>query len=132
MQKKSKSILITDVEGIKVDFVNYQYQLIENPLEIDGIRMLSKKDIAAMKLNAIAGRGSKKVFIDLFFLLDEFSLEEMLDFYLKKYSDGSEFIVLKSLSYFEEANSQPQPLMYKNFNWETCKQKIIEEVVKLE
>ncbi len=65
----SKNILITDVAGIKVDFVNYQYQLIEKPLEIDGIRMLSKQDISAMKLNAIAGRGSKKDFIDLYFLL---------------------------------------------------------------
>ncbi len=56
----------------------------------------------------------------------------MLDFYLKKYFDGSEFMVLKSLSYFEEANQQPIPKMFKDFNWETCKQKIIEEVLKLE
>jgi hypothetical protein len=45
--------------------------------------MLSIKDIAAMKLNAIAGRGSKKDFIDLYFLLNEFSLEEILSFYEK-------------------------------------------------
>ncbi len=131
VSKSSKNILITDVSGIKVDFVNYQYQLIEKPLEIEGIRMLSTKDIAAMKLNAIAGRGSKKDFIDLYFLLNEFSLKQMLDFYLQKYHDGSEFMVLKSLSYFEEANEQPQPKMFLNFNWETCKQKIIEEVIKL-
>jgi hypothetical protein len=132
VSKSSKNILITDVEGIKVDFVNYQYDLIEKPLEINGIRLVSKKDIAAMKLNAIAGRGSKKDFIDLYFLLNEFSLKQMLDFYNKKYFDGSEFMVLKSLSYFEEANEQPLPQMMKTtFNWETCKQKIIEEVLKL-
>lgn len=132
VSKNSKNILITDVEGVKVDFVNYQYDLIEKPLEINGIRLVSKKDIAAMKLNAIAGRGSKKDFIDLYFLLNEFSLKQMLDFYNKKYFDGSEFMVLKSLSYFEEANEQPLPQMMKTtFNWETCKQKIIEEVLKL-
>jgi predicted nucleotidyltransferase component of viral defense system len=133
VQKSSKNILITDVAGIKVDFVNYQYDLIEKSLEIEGVRMVSKEDIAAMKLNAIAGRGSKKDFIDLYFLLNEFSLKQMLDFYLKKYFDGSEFMVLKSLSYFEEANEQPLPQMMKTtFNWETCKQKIITEVLKLE
>jgi predicted nucleotidyltransferase component of viral defense system len=132
VQKSSKNILITDVDGIKVDFVNYQYQLIENPIEIDGIRMLSKKDIAAMKLNAIAGRGSKKDFIDLYFLLNDFTLQQMLGFYNEKYFDGSEFMVLKSLYYFEEADSEPQPKMFKDFNWETCKQKIITEVLKLQ
>lgn len=132
VSKNSKNILITDVEGVKVDFVNYQYDLIEKPLEINGIRLVSKKNIAAMKLNAIAGRGSKKDFIDLYFLLNEFSSKQMLDFYNKKYFDGSEFMVLKSLSYFEEANEQPLPQMMKTtFNWETCKQKIIEEVLKL-
>jgi len=45
--------------------------------------MVSKEDIAAMKLNVIAGRGSKKDFIDLDFLLNEFSLRQILDFYLK-------------------------------------------------
>ena len=124
--------MITDVAGIKVDFVNYQFNLIEKLLEIEGVRMLSKQDIAAMKLNAIAGRGSKKDFIDLYFLLNEFSLEEILFFYEKKYFDGSIFMVQKSLTYFEDANFQLQPKMFKDFNWETCKQKIIEKVLKLE
>jgi hypothetical protein len=131
VSKSSKNILITLVDDIKVDFVNYRYPLLEKPIVIDGIRMLSTKDIAAMKLNAIAGRGSKKDFIDLYYLLNEFSLREMLDFYNQKYLDGSEFMVYKSLSYFEEANIQPQPIVFIDFNWETCKQKIIEEVLKL-
>jgi predicted nucleotidyltransferase component of viral defense system len=129
--QSSKNILITDINGLKVDFVNYKYPLLDESLEIDGVRMLSKKDIAAMKLSAIAGRGSKKDFIDLYFLLEDFTLREMLDFYLAKYLDGSEFMVVKSLSYFEEANEQPEPKMFLDFNWETCKQKIIEEVLKL-
>jgi hypothetical protein len=39
---------------------------------------------------------------------------------------------LNLLSYFEEADSQPQPQIFLDFNWETCKQKIIDEVLKLE
>jgi len=130
--QSTKNILITKINDVKVDFVNYKYPLLAECLFVENIRMLSTKDIAAMKLNAIAGRGSKKDFIDLYFLLNEFSLDEILSFYEKKYHDGSVFMVQKSLTYFEDANSQLQPQMVKDFNWETCKQKIIEEVLKLE
>lgn len=67
----------------------------------------------------------------MYFLLNEFSLEEILLFYEKKYNDGSIFRVQKNLTYFEDADSQLQPKMFKDFNWEICKQKIITEVVKL-
>jgi hypothetical protein len=40
-------------------------------------------------------------------------------------------MVYKSLTYFLEADLQPQPKMFSNFNWEDCKQKIVEEVLKL-
>ena len=123
--------MITKINEVKVDFVNYKYPLLSECLFIENIRMLSVKDIAGMKLNAIAGRGSKKDFIDLYFLLNEFSLEDILSFYEKKYKDGSVFMVQKSLTYFEDADAQQQPKMFKDFNWETCKQKIIEEVLKL-
>ena len=49
--KRSKNILITSVNGVKVDFVNYQYPLLKKHLIVDGIRMASKEDIAAMKCN---------------------------------------------------------------------------------
>jgi len=129
--QSSKNILITKINDIKVDFVNYKYPLLNDYLVVDNIRMLSMKDIAAMKLNAIAGRGSKKDFVDLFFLLEEFSMEEILQFYKQKYADGSLFMVQKSLTYFEDANPQLEPKMFKNFDWEICKQKILEEVSKL-
>jgi hypothetical protein len=81
---QSQKILIYTVNGIKVDFVDYQYDLIEPINIIDGIRILSKKDIAAIKLNAIAGRGSKKDFFDIVQLLKTFTLTEMLSFYTTK------------------------------------------------
>lgn len=129
--QSTKNILITKINDVKVDFVNYKYPLLLEHLVIENIRMLSMKDIAAMKLNAIAGRGSKKDFIDLFFLLDKFSMKDILSFYEKKYKDGSLFMVQKSLTYFDDADPQQQPKMFKDFNWETCKQKIINEVLKL-
>ena len=129
--QSTKNILITKINEIKVDFVSYKYPLLNECLVIEDIRMLSTKDIAAMKLSAIAGRGSKKDFIDLYFLLNEFTLKEILSFYTQKYNDGSSFMVQKSLTYFDDADLQLQPIMYKDFDWDLCKQKIISEVLKL-
>lgn len=128
--QSSKNILILKVDAVKIDFVNNQHPLLEDILIIDGVRLFSKKDIAAMKLNAILGRGSKKDFIDLYFLLQEFSLKEMIAFYNQKYADGSEFLVLKSLTYFDDADLQPEPVMYADFDWELCKEKITSEFNK--
>lgn len=129
--KKSKNIIILSMDGIKVDFVNYKYPLLEELIIEENIRLVSDKDIAAMKLNAIAGRGSRKDFIDLYFLLKKYSLKELLDFYKKKYLDGSEFMVLKSLTYFEDAENEEIPIMFEPIDWNKIKQTIIAEEQKL-
>jgi hypothetical protein len=87
--------------------------------------MISQPDIAAMKLNAIAGRGSRKDFIDLYFLLRSYSISEMMEFYQRKYPDGSAFLVLKSLSYFDDAEADVQPRMLANVEWRDIKNKIL-------
>lgn len=129
--KKSKNILVYVVNGIKVDFVNYSYPLLENIKTIDSIRLVSQKDIGAMKLNAISGRGSKKDFIDLYFLLKTYSLSELFKFYAEKYKDGSEFLVLKSLSYFEDADPEAMPVMTEYIKWEKVKHFIMLETAKM-
>lgn len=132
IKSQSKNIFITTINGIKVDFVNYKYPLLEPFIFSNQIRLVSKKDIAAMKLNAIVGRGSKKDFIDLFFLMQEYSLPDMMGFFIQKYNEGSLFLLNKSLTYFEEADMQPNPIVYdKHFNWDKCKQKILDEALKL-
>jgi hypothetical protein len=126
--KKSQNIHIYIVNGIKVDLVNYSYPWIKPIITKDTIRLGSKPDIAAMKLAAVAGRGSKKDFIDIYFLLKEFSLSELLAFYNQKYSDGSSFMVLKSLTYFNDADDDPNPVMLIPTNWEQVKIIIAKEV----
>ncbi|MCO5231593.1 MAG: nucleotidyl transferase AbiEii/AbiGii toxin family protein [Chitinophagales bacterium] len=129
--KHSKNIFITSINNIKVDFVNYKYPLLDNIVIQNGIRMYSKRDIAAMKINAISGRGSKKDFIDLYFLLQEFSLFDMMNFYKQKYQDGSEFLAIKSLAYFSDADLEVEPKMFKPFDWGNCKEFILSETRKL-
>ncbi len=77
-----------------------------------------------MKLNAITGRGSKKDFVDLYFLLKKFTLDEMIGFYNEKYFDGSEFLVKKSLAYFDDADKEQMPIMNTDIDWEEIKSTI--------
>jgi hypothetical protein len=85
------------------------------------------KDIAAMKLEAIAGRGSKKDFVDMFFLLQQFSLEEIFSFHTQKYGTGLSnlYHLMKSLVYFADAEEEAMPLMIRPLKWDKAKQHII-------
>ena len=131
--KLSTNIRIFDINGIKVDIVNYSiYPWLEDSVEEDGLRLASPKDIAAMKINAIEGRGSKKDFIDIYFLLQHFSLEEILDFYAKKYPNFSIYRALMSLTYFVDAEKFEMPTIFVDFDWEQCKSFILSEVKEYE
>ena len=129
--KESKNINIYLINGVKVDIVNYKYSWIDSPVREEGVTLAGIKDIAAMKIAAIVGRGTKKDFIDLFFLLKQFSLREILDLYLQKYPDGSIFISMKSLSYFEDAEPDPMPMMFDEVSWETVKQSVRDAIASL-
>ena len=120
----TKRIKTYFLNGVKVDVVNYDYKWIDDVVEGGGLRLASPKDIAAMKVNAVMGRGTKKDFIDVYFLLQHYSFDELIKFYLQKYTDGSEYRALLSMSYFADADPQPMPYMYQQVDWETIKNEI--------
>ena len=129
--QESKFIFQYIVDGVKVDFVNYPYPWISPKFEEYALVLASPKDIAAMKLSAITNRGTKKDFIDLYELLEHFTLEQMFGFYREKYTDAIPFMTLKSLTWFEDAEDDPMPFMLKNYSWDDVKEKIITEVNRL-
>ena len=112
--KESKNIHVYQLNGVKLDIVSYKYPWIKSPFIEDNIRLATLEDIAAMKISAIIGRGTKKDFIDVAFLLENFSLKEILGFYENKYSESSLFMAIKSLTYFDDAENEPMPYMLKN------------------
>jgi predicted nucleotidyltransferase component of viral defense system len=124
----SKTIRVYNIRGVKVDVVNYAYPWIDEPVKEDGLILASPKDIAAMKVNAVIGRGTKKDFIDIFFLLQHYSFENLMDFYLKKYTDGSEYRAMLSMTYFGDADLQPMPYMLEDVSWERIKENISKAV----
>ena len=117
------------INGIKVDLIDYsRYEWLEAPIVEDDIRLASQKDIAAMKVNAIEGRGSRKDFVDMYFLLQHYTLDEIIGFYKLKYPEHSEYRAMLSLTYFEDAEAQPMPHMFDGTQWEAIKHHILKAV----
>lgn len=126
---RTKMIVQTIVNQVKVDFVDYsRYAWIDEPVQGDGFILASDKDIAAMKVNAIIGRGTRKDFIDLYVLLQHYSLAEIMEFYKRKYPEFSEYRALLSMTYFEDAEMQDMPKMFIDTSWENMKSTIIQAV----
>ena len=124
----TKRIKAYYLNNIKVDLVNYDYKWIDEPVISDGLRLASPKDIAAMKVNAVMGRGTKKDFVDVYFLLQHYSFDDIIQFYLQKYTDGSEYRALLSMTYFGDADPQPMPYMFQQVDWETIRDDIKRQV----
>ncbi len=118
---EARNILNVVIDGVEVDIIRHNYPLLEEIEIIDGLRLISKKDIAAMKLSAIARRGSKKDFYDVYFILQEFSIEELFEFYKLKYKSREMFHLVKSLVYFGEADLEPAPEMLIDVDWSNVK-----------
>ena len=122
VESEGTTMLITNLNGVKVDFVRMSYPLLFPALNIEGIRMLELRDIAPMKLKAVTQRGSKKDFFDIFFLLDRLPLTDMLQLFLEKFKQHEIFHVVKRLTYFEDAEKQPDPLVFdKSVSWQVVK-----------
>ena len=126
---RSKAIMQMMINQVKVDFVDYsRYVWIDEPIQGDGFVLASDKDIAAMKVNAIIGRGTRKDFIDLYVLLQHYSLSQIMDFYKRKYPEFSEYRALLSMTYFDDAEMQDMPKMFIDTSWEEMKKTIVEAV----
>ncbi len=116
------------IGNVQVDILAHRYPLIYKPSVIEDISMLSTEDIIAMKLNAISINGQRvKDFIDIYFLLDHYSVKDMLSFYKTKYSQFNEAVVLKSLIWFDDVDPGEWPVILNNPNlkWDDVKNKIV-------
>ncbi len=134
MQKNRNSMIInarkrhSNNEYVKVDFVKYPYPLINEIIKTNGIHLLSVEDILSMKLSAIANRGAKKDFFDIHELLKMYSLEQMFGFFSIKFPETEQFQILKSLTYFDDAEEEFNPISLNNTNWEEVKSNITDKV----
>jgi predicted nucleotidyltransferase component of viral defense system len=124
---EEKNTINGSLNDVRISFFGYKYKIIDDFKIYNKIRLSGLKDIAAMKLEAVAGRGSKKDFIDMFFLLQQYTLEEIFSFHSQKYGIGlsNQYHHLKSLVYFADAEEEAMPVMLKPLRWNDAKNHII-------
>jgi len=124
--QQSKGSIALIHQDTKLEFLRYDPPLLKLTEKIDDIPFASLPDNVAMKLSALVGRGSKKDFIDIAALLETMSLSEMLEYYSTKFPNSDQFLVLKSLTWFDDADSEPDPVFLKSQNWIQVK-KVIQQ-----
>ncbi|ANH81198.1 hypothetical protein A8C56_09565 [Niabella ginsenosidivorans] len=127
--KPRESSLICFIDQVKVDLITHPYPEVSPHNQIDGIRIMSLSDIAAMKLHAIVRSGSRlKDFVDICFLLEKMPLAEMYAAYEEKYSPHSRAAVARmALTDTSGVNLNDEiRLSYLSFNWEATKQRLQE------
>lgn len=115
------------ISGVRVTFLEFQYPLLKTPVvwEEMGCTLASLEDLACMKLSAIAQRGARKDFCDIYALgLKQFSLKEMLTLYREKFSLQDISPILYGLTYFDDAESERMPRMLWRVKWTDMKKTI--------
>jgi len=125
VDRTEKGTLHGTVGGVRVSFLEYRYRLLRPLLDKGaGLRVASLEDIACMKLAAVAQRGSKKDFVDLYALGRVFSLKEMLRLYRRKYGVSDPGHLFFALSFFDDADSERMPTMLRSWTWAAIKNTI--------
>lgn len=131
-QARFKNSLLGSIGDIKLDIISHQYHWLYPSFTIERIRMAGTADIAAMKLNAIMGNGSRlKDYIDMAYLSSFYSLQQMLQFFETKYPNNNSVMAFKSLNWLEDINFEVDVnYVNKAMNWETIKSRILQMLQK--
>ena len=118
---------------VKLQFLKYPYDLVEPLIQWNGVYLSPVIDIACTKLITVSMRGSKKDFIDLYVILQHTNFEELFRKMEIKYKNVDYNVpsILKSLTYFKDAESQPMPKMHIPLDWERVKRFFMQEVRKI-
>lgn len=113
------------LDDVKLDFLKFPYSFVQDHATVEGIRLVSIENIAVMKLLAVARRGVKKDFFDLYFILEQYSLGEILKIFEDRLPHVDLFHILKSLTYFDDAEADGDPKMLQKVSWAAVKKTIV-------
>lgn len=136
LEKLEWKTILGNIKETRFSFFFYNYPLLFKTGKFLGIDIADIRDIAPMKIAAIADRGTKRDFIDLYFIVELekiLSLSEVLELYEKKFKvlAQNKLHILKSLRYFEDAEEGETPKMLKDILWKEIKKFFENEVKKL-
>jgi len=123
---QARNTLKGNIDGVQVDLITHNYPLINPLLNVEGVRMASTADIAAMKLNAISGDGTRlKDFIDVAYLSSSTTLAEMIDTFTEKYGLRNPAMIVKALDYHKDIDFQESIQMLGNkYDWKIVEKRL--------
>ncbi len=117
--------LCATLGSVKLDILLHSYPLLSDYSIVDDLRFISTQDMAAMKINAVTNRGSKKDFSDLLLLHENgISIKESLDFFCAKYGSAGRFLAIRSLNWFDDAELEPDPFYLNGWSWPLVRQRM--------
>jgi hypothetical protein len=110
--------------GVGISFFRlHLYPLVQEPVLVDAMRVATVEEIGAMKLASIIGRGTRKDLVDLYYILQQVSVERLFEVAAVKYARVRSFAISATLAlaYFEDAEALPMPPMIDPTSWATMK-----------
>lgn len=126
--RRAKNTLILDIDNVEVSFFSYPYPLISPLIKIPEVNLASIEDISCMKMVAIIQRGTKRDFIDIYFLIKKFSLEKLFALAQEKYKGSfNRYLALQALTYFIDADKEKEEKRTKTstgISWDKIKKEI--------
>lgn len=132
-ERVSWGTILGKLGDVKFSIFYYPYPLLEKPIKFKNINIANIADIAAMKIAAVSERGTKRDFIDLYFVIQKITFSRALNFYDRKYKKLSSNLIhiKKSLVYFEDAEKDLMPRMLISVSWHEVKNFFRREVKKI-
>ena len=130
---KDPHTLHATVQGTKVSFLGYIYPVLFPSDRFLEVAVADPRDIACMKISALASRGTKRDFVDLYVSAQQFGLSHLLQLFHRKYAETgySKLHVLKSLTFFDDAEKDPMPHLLIPVDWNEVKQFFQKETRRL-
>lgn len=136
LERKDWRTILAYIGDVRFSLFFYKYPLLFKTHRFLNVEITDIKDIAPMKIAAIADRGVKRDFIDLYFIFEVkkiLTIDETLSLYDKKFKalTQNKFHIIKSLGYFEDAEEATLPQMIEKVDWEKVKRFFTEEQKRL-
>jgi hypothetical protein len=119
--------LLVHLDGVKCSFFFYEVPLLYEKVDFGSIKIAEWRDIVAEKVKTISQRGSKKDFVDVYFAIgsSRLSIEEVVALFRQRFESTklNLYHTLRSLTYFEDADKEPDPVPAEGqvFKWEEVK-----------
>lgn len=132
-----KNNFIGTVNKVKVSVFYYSYELLGDLVDLRNIQLASVEDITSMKLIAVIQRPTKRDYIDLYYLLKEYSLEKIFTWSSERYPNFNPYLALRALSYYADVDNEKIEergikILDKSFSWEKAKKELVAKVKKFQ